>query len=183
MIYSPVIAVIISGGLFISILYFGFRTPGYSHIRHTISELGHINAPFRNSVNYCLFLPVGAGCYLLAILFFLQHHTSQFHSLLAISLGTGYLVSAFFPADPGSPMWGSIRQQIHNLGGAIQYVGGALSLFLLSDESLFLESFYHVSAWIVLAAALLISLPLFFRLRGLIQRIAELVLFGWLILA
>lgn len=170
-------------GLIASVFYFGKKTPGYSHIRHTISELGQVDAPYKLKVNYGIFLPSGIGLFFIALIPWATENTFTPYSLLAGSVGTGYLVAAFFPADPGSPMWGSVRQQIHNAGGAVEYLGGAVSLLLLSKNSLFLEPFYVASAYIVFIAAAGLSVPFLKSYRGFIQRIAEMVLFASLILA
>lgn len=47
-------------------VYFASRTPGYSHRRHTISELGQIRGPYSRLVGMGLFLPVGLCCLALA---------------------------------------------------------------------------------------------------------------------
>lgn len=179
---SSIFSVFIFTGLVISVIYFGKKTPGYSHIRHTISELGQIDAPHRSKVNYGVFLPSSIGLIIIVLITWITEDRFTPYALLAGSVGTGYFVAAFFPADPGSPMWGSMRQQIHNAGGAVQYLGGAASLIMLSKNSLFLEPFYLTSAYIVIIAAAGLSLPFFKSFRGLIQRIAELILFSNLIL-
>jgi hypothetical protein len=181
--FSSYFSLIIFTGLTTSVYYFGKRTPGYSHIRHTISELGQVDAPHKLKINYWVFLPTGTGLIFIAMINGITENTFTPYSLLALSVATGYLVAAFFPADPGSPMWGSLRQQIHNLGGAAEYIGGAISLLLLSNISLFLEPFYTASAYIVFIAAAGLSVPFLKSYRGFIQRAAELVLFSNLVLA
>lgn len=175
-------SLLIFTGLVASVIYSGKQTPGYSHIRHTISELGQIDAPCKKKVNYGVFLPVGIGLIVIALISWNMENGFTPYTFLAVSVGTGYLIATFFPADPGSPMWGSNRQQIHNAGGAVQYLGGAVSLLMLSKNSLLLEPFYLTSAYIVLLAAAGLSLPFLKSIRGFLQRIAELVLFGSLIL-
>lgn len=179
---SSFFSLLIFTGLIISVFYFGKRTFGYSHIRHTISELGQMDAPHKLKVNYGVFLPTAVGLIAIALITWITENRFTPYALLAGSVGTGYLIAAFFPADPGSPIWGSMRQQIHNAGGAVQYLGGAASLIILSKNSLLLEPFYLTSAYILLIAAAGISLPFLKSIRGFIQRIAELVLFGNLIL-
>lgn len=38
---------------------FGGRRPGYSHLRHTISELGETGSPLGKRVSYFGFVPIG----------------------------------------------------------------------------------------------------------------------------
>ena len=118
--------------LLIGILYFGFKKSSYSHIKDTISELGEFGSKHAKMVNYGLFMPVGL---LLFIIAFLNTSNSVLMGL-SISLGIGYVVSAFFPCDPGSPFTGSGRQQVHNLGGFIEYAGGIIFLMRASEQEL-----------------------------------------------
>ena len=39
--------------------YFGRFKPGYSHLRHTISELGEAGSPIGPRVSYLGFVPIG----------------------------------------------------------------------------------------------------------------------------
>ena len=170
----------------VGIVYFASRTSGYSHRRHTISELGEIGGPYSRLVRMGLFLPVGLCCLALARWFVetvAPSDLSRGASTLAISLAVGYLVAAFFPCDPGSPLQGSWRQGVHNLGGGAEYVGGASGLWLIggslraaTSESAIGTAFI-VGACLVGSAVIVLSTPALFRWRGATQRIAELVLF------
>jgi hypothetical protein len=161
--------------LVLGIAYFGFRRPGYSHLRHTISELGEDGAPHRKIVSWGLFLPVGAGLLLLGVL--LANANPPLRGLL-LCLGTGYVVAAVFPCDAGSPSSGSPRQTLHNLGGAVEYIGGIFFLQQAPDQ-LWLKQTINPTAQIglLLGCLLATSLPNF-PLRGLAQRTAEALLFG-----
>lgn len=163
--------------LVIGIIYWGAKVPGHHHVKHTISELGEFGSPFSRQVSWGLFLMVGA---LLLIAGFLStdHATARG---LAACLGTGYVVAAFFPCDVGSPLGGSGRQQIHNLGGFVEYAGGAFFIFQAAETELpFVWLDYKTAGMIVIAGIVLVSIPGFF-LRGLAQRITELILFGSLL--
>lgn len=155
------------------IIYFGFRRPGYSHLRHTISELGEDGAPNRRAVSWGLFFPVGVGLLLGALL----AHVPALRGLL-LCLGIGYLVAAVFPCDVGSPSSGSAKQAVHNLGGAVEYIGGIFFLHQAQSALLFQEV---VSATVQLGlltgCLLALSVP-GFPGRGLVQRVAEVLLFG-----
>lgn len=159
------------------IIYFAFKSPHYSHLTHTISELGEDGAVNNRAANLGLFLPAGLLLILIGLL------TSDNANIrgLSICLGAGYLVSALFPCDPGSPLSGSTKQTIHNIGGFIEY-GGSIYFLNKSRHLLFTPGFIEPQ-WIIgflVICVILASLP-GFKLRGLFQRIVELLLFGQLL--
>jgi hypothetical protein len=151
------------------------RKPGYSHLRDTISELGEFGVPDQRLVSVGFFGPIGMTALLIASL---TLETSRPTAGLALCLAVGYLVAAAFPCDPGSPMSGSARQAIHNLGGGIEYLGGGVAMIVLGET---LGRGFTAAGIAVLASALLLSFP--FGWRGLVQRIAEACLFGGLVAA
>lgn len=164
--------------LLTGIIYFGWRKPNYNHWHHTISELGEVGSPVARPVNYGLFLPVGLLLWLLAVL----TNTTAVAGL-AGCVGVGYVVAAFFPCDVGSPASGSSRQQIHNLGGAVEYIGGAYFLSQISAEPiLFGFDLFPVAAAVVLVGSIGLSIPRLV-IRGFLQRVIEVVLFGSLLIA
>ncbi len=163
--------------LLIGIIYFGFKKSSYSHIKDTISELGEFGSKHAKMVNYGLFIPVGALLFIIAIL----NSSNSVLMGLSISLGIGYIVSAFFPCDPGSPFTGSGRQQVHNLGGFIEYAGGLIFLMRASEQDLsFFNVDYKLLGFVVIVCIIITSIPKN-PIRGLAQRIAELILFACLI--
>jgi hypothetical protein len=169
---SIIISVITVTYLAIGIAYFG-RKKLYSHTRDTISELGETGSALSRLVSLGLFLPV--GFLLLIIAYQLRSSDAQG---LALCLAAGYILAAFFPCDPGSPLSGSWKQSIHNLGGAIEYVGGIYFIFRLSQTGITLLLLpYQAIAGVVLICTILISVP-GFSFRGIVQRIAEILLFA-----
>jgi hypothetical protein len=159
------------------LVYVGQRTPGYSHWRDTISELGETGTPLMRPVSYGLFLPIG-------LLLWLAAWVAEANGTagLAACVGSGYVIAALFPCDVGSPTSGSGRQQLHNLGGAVEYIGGAYWLSQLSaGPGIAGYSLSSLAAGVVIAGAVLLSAP-GFGLRGVTQRIVEGVLFGSLLL-
>lgn len=146
----------------------GARKPGYSHLRHTISELGEVGAPHARLVAFGVFLPV--GIVLLAVAG-LARPADSAASVLALCIAIGYIVAAIFPCDVGSPASGSWRQFAHNMGGTVEYIGGGLVMLSLAGP-------FNIVGMIVLGAGILISVPPLAAIRGLIQRLAELCLFG-----
>jgi Protein of unknown function (DUF998) len=169
-----VLTVVATAYLFAALVVVGAKSPAYSHMRHTISELGEFGSPRQNFVAFGIFLPVGV---LLLAVAFLLHSVNQPAALLALCIGIGYVVAALFPCDPGSPASGSSRQALHNLGGAVEYLGGAFALLRLA------ESFglpFRAAGFVVFGAAVALSVTTFAPIRGLVQRIAEICLFGGL---
>ncbi|MGH7971755.1 MAG: DUF998 domain-containing protein [Limisphaerales bacterium] len=85
-------------------LYFASLRSDYSHISNTISELGETGASHGHLVGFGLFLPVGLLVWL--SLWLMHREISDRGASLALAamscLGTGYVVSAFLPCDPGS---------------------------------------------------------------------------------
>lgn len=169
--------------LALAVVAFGSRRADYSHLRHTLSELGeHGGVSPRDArlVSWWVFFPIGLALAGVAYLLDRTAGTPRSAAALAACVAVGYLVAAIFPCDPGSPLSGSVRQGVHNLGGAVEYAGGALSLFTLARESTSPQIF-QAAGGVVFAALLLLSFPN--PWRGLVQRIAETALFGGLALA
>lgn len=162
--------------LLVGVIYFGARKPGYSHLRDTISELGEVGNPLTRLVGYGLFLPV--GLLLLGVSALTNAPAVQG---LAACVGVGYVVAAFFPCDIGLIFPGSGRQQIHKLGGAVEYFGGAYFLNKFSPEQLLFEPNTLVIGAGVFLVGTLLSFVLGLSLQGLFQRVVEVVLFGSLI--
>jgi len=164
--------------LLTGIAYFGWRKPAYSHWHHTISELGETGGPLSRVVSYGLFLPVGLLLGLVAML----TDTTALAGLTGC-VAIGYVVAAFFPCDVGSPLSGSARQQIHNVGGAVEYIGGAYWLTQIDPPVLVMNyNLYGVAAGSLLVGSILLSIP-GLLIRGLVQRMMEGILLGSILLA
>jgi hypothetical protein len=169
-----IIAIAVTAYLIAGIFYFGYKKTGYDHLKHTISELGETGTAWAKQVGFGLFLPAGIG--LLVITF-----TNQDHEIvrgLSACLAVGYLVAAFFPCDKGSPASGTWKQQLHNLGGFIEYAGGIYFLMKASEQDrLFFGINFKAIGFIVIVCIILTSITAN-PVRGLAQRLAELLLFG-----
>ena len=122
-----------------------------------------------------LFLPVALA---LALIAALLSKIDAATTALALCISVGYGVSAAFPCDPGSPMVGSARQTMHNLGGAAQYLGGALSLLAIAEAQ---GLGFRAAGMAVGISALALSFES--GVRGAIQRVAEACLLAGLIVA
>jgi len=97
-----------------------------------------------------------------------------------------YVGAAPFPCDPGAPLRGSGRNQIHNLFGGLGYFGGGAGLIVSGQafESLAALAPIAEASQRMGQAALLGIFPLSFPspVRGLVQRGIEFLLFGWIFL-
>lgn len=91
----------------------------------------------------------------------------------------GYVGAALCPCDPGSPRVGSWRQVVHNLAGAVQYLGGAAVIAALATRT----PLFALLAVVVGVAAVLLSVPAAGPWRGAVQRVAELALLAALLMA
>jgi hypothetical protein len=172
-----IISVSTSIFLIVALLVFGRKKPHYSHLRDTISELGEIGAIHARTVSLAVFLPVGLAMLTVA---YLQKSGPSLVMYLALSLAAGYIVAAFFPCDVGSPLVGSHRQSMHNLGGTVEYIGGGFALLQLAQT---LGQGFSLAGYAVITIAFLLSIRPLAMVRGLLQRVAEAALFGGLTLA
>lgn len=168
--------------------WFGRRAQGYSHRRATISELGAAGTKDARAVAWLWFAPSG--------LLFVVAATALGEALgtddarraafpLAL-LGVGWIGAAIFPCDPGAPAFGTVRNQLHNLAGGGAYLAGAAGLFELGgavEHSLpFVALLARGAGAVVVLGLFLVSLE-DVPIRGLIQRLMEALLHGWLLLA
>lgn len=114
---------------------FGALTPGYRASTQYISELGAIGAPYGQVVSLGTFLPAGVLLMLacLTLTSRLPSTRAARSGLAMVALiGLSWVVAAFAPCDAGCPAEGTPRQALHNLGGAIGYIGGGVGLFVLA---------------------------------------------------
>lgn len=157
------------------IIFFEYRNKQYSAVKHSISELGATGERDEKLVGYGLFLPVGIALLALALA-----ATNDILKALSACIATGYITAAFFPCDAGSPATGTVKQQVHNIGGFVEYAGASFFLLRASEngERLFFID-YKIIAFIVIACMIGISFSS--PVRGLIQRVAEVLLFGGVI--
>ena len=166
-------------------LYFGSLRPGYSHISNTISELGETGAPHAGTVAFGFFLPTGLLVWFgLALVF--RRAPNEYVTVGIISLtglGAGYVISAFFPCDPGGPIYGTWRTLVHNVAGFIDYEGTGLGFLFIAGHFARRGARFKAAAFLVAGAVLLVTTGLFcFEeltfVRGAVQRVAEVVQFG-----
>jgi hypothetical protein len=173
----PAVVATVAAALYLAIglVAFGRRRPDYHALRQTISEIGETGSRDQRLVALGLFLPVGL---VLLIVAALLQPKSPAASMLALAIAIGYIGAAAFPCDPGSPLSGTWRQSLHNLAGGIEYIGGGFALMTLARD---LGAPFQIAGFIVLGAAIALSVLPSTQLRGAIQRVAELCLFGSLV--
>jgi hypothetical protein len=116
-------------------VYFARQKPGYSHVRHTISELAEVGSPIQTRVSYLGFVPIALliWCFLGMAAEFLPPDSSRAVWMLSL-VCRGYFGGALFPCDPGAPVFGSLRNQLHNLFGGFEYIGAGLGFIALSEQ-------------------------------------------------
>jgi len=173
----------------VPVWWFARRRPGYSHLRDTISELGEHGAPDAARVAWGAFAPAGLAvwAFVAALAQALPPDDAVLRGLaLFAGLGAGYVGAALFPCDRGAPFGGSLRNHLHNLAGAIGYLGGAAGLATLGEafegHAVFgrIAEITRALGMSVLFGLLPLSFPSPFR--GLVQRLMESALFGWIAL-
>ena len=164
--------------------FFAALRPGYSHVAHTISELGETGAAQARLVAWAFFLPVGLLVWLALWLVRREAPDRKVSRILAAMscLGTGYVMAAVFPCDPGAPLWGSWRTQVHNVFGCLDYEGTGIAFLLVSrllasrKETIPAGAFLMAGV-LVFAGLALIALPATFPIRGAAQRFTEVIQF------
>src|SRR5262245_8558181 len=120
-----ILAVLAAAIAAIAPIYLGRHKPGYSHLRHTLSELGEAGSPVAWSVSLYGIL---AGLLVLAFVFVGMKTAPQELREVAFMvtlLGVGYIGGSIFPCDKEGPVFGSWRTLFHNLFGAMIYLGPA----------------------------------------------------------
>ena len=182
---SAVLVLVAALLVLLETLYFASLRPGYSHISNTISELGETGASCAHQVAFGFFLPVGLLVWL--ALWLVRRGASDRYASVALvamsCLGAGYAMAAFFPCDSGAPFFGSWRTQIHNIIGFIDYEGTGIGFLLVSryfarQKATGQAAAFLVAGVLVLICLALLSLQATFHVRGMIQRIAEVIQFA-----
>lgn len=167
--------------------WFARRRPGYSHLRNTISELGETGAPDATRVAWLAFAPLGLAVWMFVAVLGGQLPEDAKTGLVLLSLlGVSYVGAAVFPCDAGAPFWGTWRNQMHNLVAAIGYFGagaGLIELGRIFEDVSPLSGLALATSTLgkgVLAGIFVLSFES--PVRGLIQRVIEAAVFGWMVL-
>jgi hypothetical protein len=162
--------------------------PGYDRCAQFVSELGESGAPHAALVSFGGFVPIGVLTLLFAFLAIRRVQAApggRLGFLLFSGVGWAYLLAAFFPCDPGCPVSGSATQNVHSTLGVVEYLGGGLGIFFVGrswagpSSNRGVRWFSAVASLVVGVAFLGMVVPQLASLHGLVQRVAETALFGW----
>jgi len=165
---------------------FGFMNADHSYFQNYISELGQKGAANAAYVNWLGLFPVG----LLVLLFLYMARNclpvGRKSLYLFSALGWAYVISAFFPCDAGCPELGSSSQMVHNLTALVCYpaiIFGLVSIAnsFRSNNAWQKLSFFTMTCSLIAAIGFVLMLvPDLALWRGMMQRITETVIFGWI---
>ena len=185
---SCVAAMVVTGLTIGGTWWFGRRAVDYSHQRDTISELGAAGTKDAKAVAWLWFAPSGLIFALAALALGETFHTEDARQAAAILafVGVGWIGAAIFPCDRGAPSFGTVRNHVHNLTGGGAYLAGAAGLIemarAIEDSHRLLSVIAQGAGPAILFGLFLISFP-GLPVRGLIQRLMEALLHGWLLAA
>ena len=166
----------------------GALKPGYSHSANFISELNATGTPWAQELGLFGFIPLGL---LLSSFLWVASPVSRAAGasrvglLLLWSQPLAFIGAAAAPCDAGCPADGSSLQQVHNLLGLVTYFAAAVGFFLLSSHSHLVAGgrwFLRTAAIVWLSLFILMLTPEFSPVRGLLQRIAEAILWSCVLL-
>jgi hypothetical membrane protein len=184
-------ALVAAAGLLVlsETLYFASLRAGYSQVANTISELGEVGSPQARLVAFGFFLPVGLLVWLALWLAHREDPAGDASLMLAAlsCLGTGYVVSVFFPCDPGAPLFGSWRTLVHNAAGFVDYAGTGLGFLLAARHQARRQARrravgFLAAGVLVLVCTGLLCLEAALPIRGAVQRVAEVAQFTGVVL-
>ncbi|MCD9088403.1 DUF998 domain-containing protein [Stenotrophomonas sp. SY1] len=158
--------------------------PGYSAQAQYISELGASGSAHAIVISVAGFIPVGVLAAALLVVMAPRvpvSGASRVGYWLLLCEPLAWIGSALAPCDLGCPMEGSLSQALHNLLGVFTYLGTTLGLVLLATTPGLRASMRM--AWVALAATwlllfVLMGAPPLHEWRGLLQRLAEWLVYG-----
>lgn len=182
-ILALVLAVLAAVSAYLVPAHFGRLKPGYSHLRHTISELGEAGSPISLRVSYLGFVPIGlfVWAYLGVSAIIMPGSATEPLGLLAL-VGLGYVGGGIFRCDAGAPLTGSVSTLLHNVFGVGEYLGAAAAFSMLRFDAYWssLSDVFLIASGAIIVCLWGISFP--HPLRGLVQRVAEALIFGGIVL-
>jgi hypothetical membrane protein len=166
----------------ILIIILGFYHPNYNHIVQYMSELGAINAPYSNIMNF------GFGFFGLLIIFFSYGLFNKFYYgnkeililfafiLIGIS-GLSFFLIGFFPCDPNCINFSSTGIIHSYLSDSANYTLILAQIFLIKSfkENNKFKNIYTytlLSSILVIIFCIIYEINIFQNYIGLIQRIS-----------
>lgn len=166
----------------------GAISPGYSHAANYISELGVRGTTLGAWVSYAGFLPIGLLA--LSALILGLHGRAIEPALRGAAwwlmwLPVAYIVAAFARCAEGCAGVDA-EQALHNLAGLGEYLGGGTALVIAGIASLARRKFLRglgllMLGLVVFCCLLAMFSPAMGGLHGAAQRVAEVILFGFLL--
>ena len=170
----------------------GLARDGYSHTAQFISELGERGADHGVAVSVAGFLPTGLLVLAFGVLAARDLRGSRLLAggvlLAAVAIAIGYAVSGVARCEAGCPTDGDLQQSIHNAVGYVEYGGAPIGFALVAWASRRRAGWRLVAAWsagatiLFLAIAPLVEQEQRRSSRGTLQRVLEVLLWGWVVL-
>ena len=160
----------------------------YSHVSQYISELNAEGSAWDWQIGYLGFLPLGLLGFLLLVVAAPRANLNGISKIgcwLLIAEPVAYVSSAFAPCDLSCPSTGSLSQNVHNFFAVITLPITTLGLVFLSINDRLSPA--KKVGWVVLAVTYItlytiVLIPAAAELRGLLQRLAEGILYSCLCL-
>jgi hypothetical membrane protein len=155
--------------------------PGYSHSANFISELNATGTPWAQELGLFGFVPLGlilAAFLLVAYPLARLAGRSRAGFILLWSQPAAFIGAALAPCDSGCS-GSSALQQIHHLIGLVTYLAASVAFFLLSFHSRLAAGgrrFLRIAALAWLGLFVLMLVPELAPIRGLLQRVADAIL-------
>lgn len=162
----------------------GALKPGYSHLSQYISELGASGSLHAVSISWLGFVPFGVLAVIALWMVAAQapvRGISRLGYWLLLCEPAAWIGSALAPCDLGCPEVGSLSQWLHSALGLLTYLGTALGLLLLAFTPRIATATRVL--WIALSLLWLLLFglmvaPELHAWRGLLQRLAEWIIYG-----
>jgi hypothetical protein len=154
-----------------------------------ISELNATGTLWAFQLGYFGFVPLGilfASFLIAAEPLVTVWGASRFGWWLLWSQPIAFIVTVLAPCDLGCPIEGTTTQAVHDLVGLITYFAGALGTYLLSFASslqnhFLARNFLRFSGVAFLVLFVVMLSPSVSDVRGLLQRVADILLAGSLL--
>ena len=179
-------ALVVALAVFYLVVVYGGATlkADYSHVSQYISELNAAGTAWSWQIGYLGFLPLALLGLLVLLVVAPRARligVSRAGCWLLIAEPIAYLGSAFAPCDLGCRSTGSLSQNVHNAVATVTLGMTTVGLVLLSRNDRLTPT--QRVGWLALAATFITLytaalLPDADEMRGLLQRMAEGVLYG-----
>ena len=181
---------IVALALFYPLVMFGGASlkADYSHVSQYISELNAIGSAWSWQIGYFGFLPLGLLGFLLLLVVTPRarlNGISRIGCWLLVAEPIAYVTSALAPCDLGCPSAGSLSQNAHNLLAVVTLIMTTVGLVFLSLNGRL--GLAKRVGWLGLSMTYITLytfalVPDAAEWRGLLQRLAEGILYGCLCL-